>query len=100
MSLPSIRIAASGAFTAFGDEAETLAALLAGRRALEPRPVHGAAGGDLVPIALCAGRAYDETLPPSWLPYLRDLAARIPAPEPPPHSPTPSPPRSPSPPSW
>lgn len=83
MSLPPIRIAASGALTAFGDESETLEALLAGHRALEPRPVHGAAGGDLVPIALCAGRAYDETLPPSWLPFLRDLAARIPAPAPP-----------------
>jgi hypothetical protein len=80
MSLPPIRVAASGALTAFGDESATLAALLAGRRALEPRTVHGAAGGDLVPIALCAGRAYDETLPPSWLPYLRDLAARIPPP--------------------
>lgn len=78
--LPPIRVAASGALTAFGDETTTLAALLAGRSALVARPVHGLAGGDLVPIALCEGRAYDETLPPSWLPFLRALAARIPPP--------------------
>jgi hypothetical protein len=78
--LPPIRLAACGALTAFGDESATLAALLAGRSALTPVPVHGSEGGDLVPIALCAGRAYDETLPPTWLPYLRALAARIPAP--------------------
>jgi hypothetical protein len=79
-ALPPIRVAASGALTAFGDESATLSALLAGRSALLARPVHGAAGGDLVPIALCAGHAYDETLPPSWLPCLQTLAARIPAP--------------------
>ena len=78
--LPPIRLAACGALTAFGDESATLAALLAGRSALAPVPVHGVEGGDLVPIALCAGRSYDETLPPTWLPYLRSLAARIPAP--------------------
>jgi hypothetical protein len=80
MSLPPIRVAACGALTAFGDESATLSALLAGRSALVARPVHGAAGGDLVPIALCEGRPYDETIPPSWLPRLRTLAARIPAP--------------------
>lgn len=73
-----IRLAACGALTAFGDEVATFHALLAGRSALTPTPVHGAEGGDLVPIALCPGRAYDETLPPSWLPYLHTLAARIP----------------------
>jgi hypothetical protein len=78
--LPPIRLSACGALTAFGDESATHAALLAGRSALAPIPVHGSEGGDLVPIALCAGRAYDETLPPTWLPYLRALAARIPAP--------------------
>ena len=78
--LPPIRLAACGALTAFGDESATLAALLAGRSALAPLPVHGSEGGDLVPIALCPGRAYDETLPPTWLPYLLALASRIPAP--------------------
>jgi hypothetical protein len=78
--LPTIRVAASGAFTALGDESASLAALLEGRSALVARPVHGAAGGDLVPIALCEGRAYDETLPPSWLPHLEQLASRIPPP--------------------
>jgi len=34
-----------------------------------------------VPIALCPGRAYDETLPPSWLPFLRALATRLPPPD-------------------
>ena len=76
--LPPIRIAACGALTAFGDESATLAALLAGRRALAPVPVHGREGGDPVPIALCPGRTYDETLPPSWLPFLDSLATRIP----------------------
>ena len=80
MSLPPIRIAACGALTAFGDEAATHAALLDGRSALVARPVHGSAGGDLVPIALLPGRSYDETLPPGWLPFLRALAQRIPAP--------------------
>ncbi len=79
-ALPPIRLAACGALTAFGDESATLAALLAGRSALAPVPVHGREGGDLVPIALCPGRPYDETLPPTWLPALRALAARIPAP--------------------
>lgn len=80
MPVPPIRIAACGALTAFGDETATHSALLAGRSALIARPVHGSVGGDLVPIALLPGRAYDETLPPSWLPFLRDLAQRIPAP--------------------
>lgn len=78
--LPAIRVAACGALSAFGDESVTLSALLAGRSALVARPVHGRSGGDLVPIALCEGRAYDETLPPSWLPFLGTLAARIPLP--------------------
>lgn len=80
MPLPPIRVAACGALTAFGDEATTLSALLAGRSALLARPVHGSAGGDLVPLALLPGRSYDETLPPSWMPFLRNLAQRIPAP--------------------
>ncbi|CAM2806186.1 hypothetical protein [Rariglobus hedericola] len=77
-TLPPTRIAACGALTAFGDEAVTLAALLAGRRALAPVPVLGADGGDLVPLALCAGHSYDETVPPGWIELVRTLAARIP----------------------
>lgn len=78
VSPPPIHVAAWGALTAFGDEAATLTALLANQSALVHLPVQGREGGDLVPLALCAGRAYDETLPPSWIPYLRALAARIP----------------------
>ena len=62
-ALPPIRLAACGALTAFGDESATFAALLAGRSALAPVPVHGREGGDLVPIALCPGRPYDEITP-------------------------------------
>ncbi len=76
--LPSIRIAAFGALTAFGDESATLAALLDGRRALAPVAVLGRDGGDLVPLALCPGHGYDETVPPGWLAPLRALTARIP----------------------
>lgn len=74
------RIAACGVVTAFGDETATLAALLAGRRALTLTPVHGGEGGDPVPLALLPGRAYEEILPPSWVPPLQALAARIPPP--------------------
>ena len=75
---PPIRIAACGALTAFGHESVTLAALLEGRRALAPVPVLGRDGGDPVPMALCLGHSYDETVPPGWLAPLRMLAARIP----------------------
>jgi hypothetical protein len=78
VSSSPIRIAASGAITAFGDEQVTLSALLAGRTALAPREVQGREGGDRVPLAICAGRSYDETLPPSWIPFVRRLAACIP----------------------
>jgi len=54
----------------------TVAALLAGRRALEFKPVLGRDGGDLVPLALTG--AMDETLPPRGVPVLRRLAAEIP----------------------
>lgn len=73
-----VHLAACGALTGFGDETASLAALLAGRRALAPLPVLGRDGGDPVPLALCPGRSYDETVPPSWINQLRDLAARIP----------------------
>lgn len=60
-------LAACRCVTALGHAGATCAALLEGRRALEARPARGAAGGDLVPLALLPGRALDETLPPSWL---------------------------------
>jgi hypothetical protein len=77
---PSIppRLAAFGCLTALGDVADTHAALLRGERALQPRPVLGRDGGELVPLALVAGRTLDETAPPNWLPALRDMAAAIP----------------------
>src|SRR4051812_17153518 len=70
-------LAACDCLTPFGDAAATATALLAGRRALELTPVLGREGGDLVPLALTA--PMDETLPPRWLPSVRQLAARIPA---------------------
>ncbi|MDF3057370.1 MAG: hypothetical protein K0R17_1585 [Rariglobus sp.] len=73
-----IRIAACGALTAFGDESVTLAALLDGHRAFALVPVLGREGGDSVPLALCAGHNYDETVPPGWLAPLRTLVDRIP----------------------
>lgn len=78
MSSPPIHVAACGAFTAHGDEQATLDALLGGRVALQARPVLGAAGGDLVPIALIDGHDYDETVSAGWLDILQKLAARIP----------------------
>ncbi|HTJ77807.1 MAG TPA: hypothetical protein VL357_02320 [Rariglobus sp.] len=78
VSTPRIRIAACGGLTAFGDETVTLNALLEGRRALALRPVLGAEGDDLVPLAICAGRPQVETSPPGWMPWIRELAARIP----------------------
>ncbi len=74
-SLP-VGIGACDCLTPLGDAAATHAALLAGRRALEMRPVLGRDGGDAVPLALCA--PMDETIPPRWLPDLRRLVARIP----------------------
>jgi 3-oxoacyl-(acyl-carrier-protein) synthase len=62
--------------TPLGNAEATTAALLAGRRALQLRPVLGRDGGDSVPLALLG--AMDETLPPRWLAPLRRLAARIP----------------------
>lgn len=73
------RIAACECLTPFGDAEATAAALLAGRVALELRPVLGRDGGDAVPLALLG--AMDETLPPRWLPDLRRLAASVPSAE-------------------
>jgi hypothetical protein len=74
----SIRIAAAGCTTPFGDAAPTHAALLAGACALSPVPVRGAAGGDAVPLALLPGRTLDETAPPAWIPAMRRLKESIP----------------------
>jgi hypothetical protein len=63
--------------TPFGDAGATVAALLAGRRALELRPVLGRDGGDLVPLALVG--PMDDKLPPRWVPELRRFARGIPA---------------------
>jgi hypothetical protein len=70
-------LAACDCLTPFGDATATAAALLAGRRALELTPVLGREGGDAVPLALVG--SMDETLPPRWLPAVRQLAAGIPA---------------------
>jgi hypothetical protein len=71
-------IEASGCLTPLGDAGATLAALLAGSRALKPVPVLGPDGGDPVPLALVGRDAMTETLPPRWLPALRALSAGIP----------------------
>ena len=73
----SVGIEACGCLTPLGDSSATAAALVAGYRALELTPVLGRDGGDLVPLALLG--PMDETLPPRWLPKLRDLVATIPA---------------------
>jgi len=78
MAAPSVRIAACGCLTPLGDAAATHAALLQGQRALRPGPVRGREGGDLVPLALFAGRPLDETAPPSWLPTLVELVRQVP----------------------
>ena len=74
-SLP-VGIEACDCLTPFGDATATAGALLAGRRALQLQPVLGAAGGDVVPLALCG--PMDETVPPRWLPVLRQLVEKIP----------------------
>jgi len=63
--------------TPFGGAEATVAALLAGQRALQLTPVLGRDGGDLVPLALMG--PMDETLPPRWLPAVHALAREIPA---------------------
>jgi 3-oxoacyl-(acyl-carrier-protein) synthase len=74
----AIRVAATGCLTPFGDTHATLAALLRGERALQPMPVLGSDGGDAVPLALCRGRALNETAPPSWLPLIQQFVGKIP----------------------
>jgi hypothetical protein len=75
----SVRLAATGCLTAFGDAEATLGALLRGERALQLTPVLGRDGGESVPLALVPGRSLDETAPPNWFPLLRALAALIPS---------------------
>jgi len=74
----SIRIAAAGCVTPFGNASQTHAALLRGECALRALPVLGREGGDLVPLALLPGRELDETAPPSWMAAIRVLAAALP----------------------
>jgi 3-oxoacyl-(acyl-carrier-protein) synthase len=76
-STPVVRLEATGCITAHGDAAATHAALLRGEVALQPRPVLGADGGEAVPLAIVAGRGYDETSPPNWLAPLRQLYAPL-----------------------
>jgi hypothetical protein len=73
-----IRLTASDCLTGFGNGAASYRALCRGERAIQLRPVLGSAGGDLVPLALCEGRSLDETAPPQWLRYVRQLADAIP----------------------
>ncbi len=77
-ALSPVRLAAYGCLTALGETAETHAALLQGRRALVKTPALGSDGGEPVPIAVCAGRALEETAPPNWLPPLLRLTRSIP----------------------
>jgi hypothetical protein len=77
-SAARVRIAACECVTAFGATAETLAALLDRRVALQAAPVLGRDGGDAVPLALIAERSLDETAPPNWMPAVRQLAAACP----------------------
>lgn len=73
----SVGLAACDCLTPFGAATATATALLAGRRALAFHPVLGRDGGDAVPLALTG--PMDETVPPRWLPGLRQLATGIPS---------------------
>ncbi|HZZ20496.1 MAG TPA: hypothetical protein VFE25_14055, partial [Opitutaceae bacterium] len=75
----SIRIAAAGCVTPFGDAVRTYSALMRGESALRAVPVRGRDGGDLVPLALLPGRDLDETAPPAWMDAVRGLAGCLPA---------------------
>jgi 3-oxoacyl-(acyl-carrier-protein) synthase len=75
---PTVRIAALGCITPFGNAAATRAALLRGETALRPLAVLGREGGDPVPMALMPGRALDETVPPAWLAPIRLLRDQVP----------------------
>jgi len=60
-----VDLEACDCLTPFGRAEATVAALLAGRRALTLSPVLGRDGGDPVPLALMG--PMDETRPPRWL---------------------------------
>ena len=75
---PVVRLEAAGCLTGFGDAAATHAALLRGECALRLSPVLGSDGGESVPLALAAGRSFDETAPPNWFPLLSALIAALP----------------------
>lgn len=76
---PPIRVADYGCLTAFGNAASTYQALCRGERALTLQSALGQAGGNLVPLALCSHRSLEETAPPNWLPYARELLATLPS---------------------
>lgn len=71
-------IEATDCRTALGDADATCAGLLAGKVSLRSRPVLGADGGELVPLAVAGGRSFEETAPPNWAPLLDTLVAQIP----------------------
>ena len=73
------RLTAAACRTALGDADQTCSALLDGKVALQPLPVLGVQGGDLVPLALIGDRTLDETAPPAWLPVLDSLLVDLPA---------------------
>jgi hypothetical protein len=76
-SASSIRVAACGCVTPFGDAGRTHAALLRGECALRPVGLLGGEGGDAVPLGLLPGRSLDESVPPDWLPALVRLSQSI-----------------------
>jgi hypothetical protein len=73
----TVFLKACDCLTPLGHSAETLVALLRGERALQPHPVLGREGGDLVPLALLPGRTLDETAPPSCLSPVQTLLAPV-----------------------
>ncbi|MGH7956904.1 MAG: hypothetical protein ACREH8_07815 [Opitutaceae bacterium] len=74
---PPVRLEAAGCITALGDARATHAALLRNEIALQARPVLGSDGGEVVPLALVPGRAFDDTTPPNWLPMLRAMSQTL-----------------------
>jgi hypothetical protein len=75
---PAVRIAACECVTPLGETRETWQALCDQRVGWQMRPVLGDLGGDEVPLAIMRGRAFDETKPPSWTPWVRQLVAQVP----------------------
>lgn len=77
LSAPAVRLESAGCLTALGDARATHAALLRGTVGLQPTPVLGADGGEAVPLALLAGRGFDETAPPNWLAAVQALMREL-----------------------